>query len=142
MGSWKLFVICFSNIKTLNVLGLAPQVYGIFENGLAYQYYPGVTLNVHTVLNINIWPLVARQMAKMHKVKLAEDVSMNNIIKPHKLLTKWLTATANRVQKVPSTSAKFWKIVYNYFSTSRWLHRNPYKKIQFIHVSIYINMFF
>ncbi|XP_063823448.1 ethanolamine kinase [Ostrinia nubilalis] len=62
------------NIKTLNKLGLAPQVYGMFENGLAYQYYPGETLTVESVLNPKIWPLVATQMAKMHKVKLAEEI--------------------------------------------------------------------
>ncbi|KOB75530.1 Choline/ethanolamine kinase [Operophtera brumata] len=61
------------NIKTLNVLGLAPQVYGIFENGLAYQYYPGVTLNVDTVLDEKVWPLVAKNMAKMHKVDLGKE---------------------------------------------------------------------
>lgn len=62
------------NIKTLNVLGLAPQVYGVFENGLAYQYYPGITLDVESVTNNNIWPLVATQMAKMHRVELGKDV--------------------------------------------------------------------
>lgn len=63
------------NIKTLNVLGLAPQVYGEFENGLAYQYYPGCTLNVDTVLDPKIWSLVARQMARMHKVQLGNEVT-------------------------------------------------------------------
>ncbi|KAG6439749.1 hypothetical protein O3G_MSEX001045, partial [Manduca sexta] len=55
------------NIKTLNVLGLAPKVYGVFENGLAYQYYPGVTLKPDSVIEHKIWPLVAKQMGKMHK---------------------------------------------------------------------------
>lgn len=68
------FFLCFRNIKTLNVLGLAPKIYAIFENGLAYQYYPGQTLDVETVTNDNIWPLVATQMAKMHKVQLGRDV--------------------------------------------------------------------
>lgn len=62
------------NIKTLNALGLAPRVYGVFENGLAYQYYPGVTLTVDTVVDDTIWPLVAKQMAKMHKVELNRQV--------------------------------------------------------------------
>ncbi|KAL4719314.1 hypothetical protein ACJJTC_007735 [Scirpophaga incertulas] len=62
------------NIKTLNILGLAPKVYGIFENGIAYQYYPGETLDTETVLNEKIWPLVACYMAKMHKVKLGKEV--------------------------------------------------------------------
>ncbi|KAM3968238.1 ethanolamine kinase 1 [Aphomia sociella] len=68
------------NIKTLNVLGLAPKVYGVFENGLAYQYYPGVTLNVDTVLDIKIWPLIARHMGKMHKVKLADDIKEDPVV--------------------------------------------------------------
>lgn len=55
---------------------MAPNIYGVFENGLAYQYYPGVTLNIETVLDFKIWPLVARQMAKMHKVELSKEVSI------------------------------------------------------------------
>lgn len=47
----------------------------MFENGLAYQYYPGETLTVESVLDSKIWPLVATQMAKMHKVKLGKEVS-------------------------------------------------------------------
>lgn len=62
------------NIKTLNVLGLAPQLYGIFENGLAYQYYPGNTLDVDTVIDDQIWPLVAKQLARMHKVSLGNEI--------------------------------------------------------------------
>lgn len=62
------------NIKTLNVLGLAPQLYGIFENGLAYQYYPGNTLDVDTVIDDQIWPLVAKQLARMHKVSLRNEI--------------------------------------------------------------------
>lgn len=53
---------------------MAPKLYGVFENGLAYEYYPGCTLDVTTVADENIWPLVARQLAKMHKVELDKDV--------------------------------------------------------------------
>ncbi|XP_059060129.1 ethanolamine kinase [Achroia grisella] len=67
------------NIKTLNVLGLAPKVYGVFENGLAYQYYPGVTLNIDSVVDGKIWPLVAQHMAKMHKVRLGEDIKKDPV---------------------------------------------------------------
>ncbi|XP_063379777.1 ethanolamine kinase [Cydia fagiglandana] len=68
------------NIKKLNVLGLAPKIYGIFENGLAYQYYPGITLNVDTVLDSKVWPLVAKQMAKMHKVQLGPEVTKKPMV--------------------------------------------------------------
>lgn len=53
---------------------MAPKIYGVFENGLAYQYYPGVTLNPDSVLDMKIWPLVAQQMARMHKVELGKEV--------------------------------------------------------------------
>ncbi|CAH0628927.1 unnamed protein product [Chrysodeixis includens] len=62
------------NIKRLNVLGMAPQIYATFENGLAYQYYPGKTLDTSSVIHETIWPLVATQMARMHKVELSKDV--------------------------------------------------------------------
>ncbi|XP_013185648.1 ethanolamine kinase [Amyelois transitella] len=68
------------NIKTLHALGLAPEIYCIFENGLAYQYYPGVCLNTETVYDEKIWPLVARQMAKMHKVKLGPEIKQEPTI--------------------------------------------------------------
>ncbi|XP_053599660.1 ethanolamine kinase isoform X2 [Plodia interpunctella] len=68
------------NIKALHALGLAPEIYGIFENGLAYQYYPGVCLNTESVYDDKIWPLVAKQMAKMHKVKLGQEVNQEPVL--------------------------------------------------------------
>lgn len=49
--------------------GFAPNLYGVFLNGLAYEYVPGVTLTPDTVIQSNIWPVVAKHMAEMHKVK-------------------------------------------------------------------------
>lgn len=60
------------NIKLLQRYGFAPRLYATFCNGLAYEYVPGRTLNVDTVKDPNVWPLVARQMAKMHKIKVGE----------------------------------------------------------------------
>ncbi|CAG9090725.1 unnamed protein product [Plutella xylostella] len=68
------------NIKTLNEFGLAPMVYGVFENGLAYQYYPGSTLNIDSVLDPAIWPLVACQMAKMHNVSLGSEITKEPMV--------------------------------------------------------------
>lgn len=65
----------FRNITLLNKEGLAPKIYGVFKNGLVYEYYPGVTLNTETVTDTKISTLVARQMAKMHKVQLGPEVS-------------------------------------------------------------------
>uniref|UniRef100_A0A336MXR1 ethanolamine kinase n=1 Tax=Culicoides sonorensis TaxID=179676 RepID=A0A336MXR1_CULSO len=60
------------NIKLLHRYGYAPKLYATFCNGLAYEYVPGNTLNVETVKDPKVWPLVARQMAKMHKIRLEE----------------------------------------------------------------------
>lgn len=69
------------NITRLHSLKLAPEIYCVFQNGLAYEYYPGVTLTVKSVTDIKIAALVAEQMAKMHKVELSTDVSFYYLFK-------------------------------------------------------------
>lgn len=61
------------NILLLNKVGLAPQLYATFQNGLAYEYVPGCTLNDETVIHPEIYKLVARRMAKMHRVNEVEN---------------------------------------------------------------------
>ncbi|CAH2268149.1 jg8156 [Pararge aegeria aegeria] len=62
------------NITVLNKAGLAPKIYGVFKNGLSYEYYPGVTLNTDTVTDAKISRLVAQQMARMHKIQLGDEI--------------------------------------------------------------------
>lgn len=59
------------NMAMLFKAGLAPELYATFNNGLVYEYVPGVTLNSTTVHDPKIWPLVAKNMAKMHKLPLS-----------------------------------------------------------------------
>ncbi|XP_068628045.1 ethanolamine kinase [Battus philenor] len=68
------------NITALNVLGLAPEIYGVFKNGLVYEYFPGVTLNIDTVIDPKIATMVAQQMAKMHKVELGKEIDKKPMI--------------------------------------------------------------
>lgn len=56
------------NIQLLQRHGFAPSLYGIFLNGLAYEYVPGVTLTAASVVAPAVWPLVARRMAEMHRL--------------------------------------------------------------------------
>lgn len=56
------------NIKMLHRYGFAPSLFATFKNGLAYEYVPGVTLKPETVILEDIYTLVAKQMAEMHKV--------------------------------------------------------------------------
>ncbi|XP_048526700.1 ethanolamine kinase-like, partial [Dendroctonus ponderosae] len=58
------------NILLLSQKGLAPNLYATFENGLAYKFQPGCTLTKETVRNKEIYTLVAKKMAKLHKVKV------------------------------------------------------------------------
>lgn len=51
-------------------MDLAPDLYATFENGLAYRFVPGSTLNQETVRDPRIYKLVAKRMAKLHKVKV------------------------------------------------------------------------
>lgn len=61
-------------MKLLHRVGLAPCLYAVFDNGLAYKYVFGVTLTVHSVTQPKVWKLIARQMAKMHQVQQDPEV--------------------------------------------------------------------
>lgn len=57
----------------MNKFDLAPRLYASFQNGLAYEYVPGRTLNDETVIQPEIYKLVAKRMAKLHKVNGVEN---------------------------------------------------------------------
>lgn len=57
------------NIRLLHTYGFAPSLYATFQNGLAYEYVAGVTLNPKSVIDPRVWKLVARRMAEMHRVE-------------------------------------------------------------------------
>lgn len=59
------------NIQLLQRFGFAPRLYGVFKNGLAYEYVPGCTLTPESVVSPNVWPLVASHMARMHRLNIA-----------------------------------------------------------------------
>ncbi|KAB0802137.1 hypothetical protein PPYR_04323 [Photinus pyralis] len=62
-------------ILILNNLGLPPRLYASFENGLAYEYIPGRTLNCNTIRQPEIYKLIATHLAYMHKVQLPNDLA-------------------------------------------------------------------
>ncbi|XP_019865531.1 ethanolamine kinase [Aethina tumida] len=61
------------NIILLNKVGLAPELYATFDNGLAYKFIPGSTLKPHTVTDPVIYRLVAKRMANLHRVQIPEE---------------------------------------------------------------------
>uniref|UniRef100_A0A182RHV2 ethanolamine kinase n=1 Tax=Anopheles funestus TaxID=62324 RepID=A0A182RHV2_ANOFN len=73
------------NIQLLHRYGYAPALYATFANGLAYEYVPGVTLTPDTCHSDAVWPLVARRMAQMHKVRPDDPSAGNEAALPAKL---------------------------------------------------------
>ncbi|XP_053949076.1 ethanolamine kinase [Anastrepha ludens] len=55
------------NILLLHTYGFAPTLFATFKNGLVYDFIPGVTLKPTSVLEPNIWRLVATRIAEMHR---------------------------------------------------------------------------
>ncbi|XP_061166871.1 ethanolamine kinase 1-like [Saccostrea echinata] len=57
------------NMAELYEAGLCPPLYATFENGLAYGFAPGVTLDEKTVRDETIRKLIAKEMARLHIVQ-------------------------------------------------------------------------
>lgn len=62
------------NIQLLHAAGYAPRIYATFQNGLAYEYVPGVILTVETCRSPEIYPLVATMMANIHKLDCGQNI--------------------------------------------------------------------
>uniref|UniRef100_A0AAG5DNQ5 ethanolamine kinase n=1 Tax=Anopheles atroparvus TaxID=41427 RepID=A0AAG5DNQ5_ANOAO len=98
------------NIQLLHRHGHASALYATFTNGLAYQYVPGVTLTTNTCRHEHIWPLVARRMAQMHKVRENTTIGFNTSAPalPAKI-DQFLKLVPSRFSDA-STDERVWKI--------------------------------
>ncbi|KZC09238.1 PREDICTED: ethanolamine kinase 1 [Dufourea novaeangliae] len=61
------------NIRILNKAGFTHSIYATFNNGLAYQFIEGVTLTTEMVRKPEVYTLIAKRMAQMHKLKPDSD---------------------------------------------------------------------
>ncbi|KAG8226117.1 hypothetical protein J437_LFUL006747 [Ladona fulva] len=66
------------NMKVMHEAGYAPRLYATFENGLVYEFIPGVVLTTETVKSPFVYPLVARMLAQMHCLELTKPPSEKN----------------------------------------------------------------
>lgn len=57
----------------MNKAGFTHSLYATFNNGLAYQFIEGNTLTTEAVRNPNIYTLIAKRMAQMHKLNPDND---------------------------------------------------------------------
>jgi ethanolamine kinase len=63
------------NMLVLDSSGCGCKLYAHFKNGLAYEFLPGEILTIETVKSEDVYPSIAKAMAKMHKeVDLGPDV--------------------------------------------------------------------
>lgn len=44
-----------------------PQLYALFENGISYEFIHGVTLTMESCRSPQVYPIVAAEMARVHK---------------------------------------------------------------------------
>uniref|UniRef100_A0A8C5UAS3 ethanolamine kinase n=1 Tax=Malurus cyaneus samueli TaxID=2593467 RepID=A0A8C5UAS3_9PASS len=56
------------NFQVLRAHGCAPDLYCAFQNGLCYQFLPGIALGPDHVRDPCIFRLVAREMARVHAI--------------------------------------------------------------------------
>ncbi|XP_009874330.1 PREDICTED: ethanolamine kinase 2, partial [Apaloderma vittatum] len=56
------------NFQVLHAHGCAPELYCAFQNGLCYQFLPGIALGPDHVRDPHIFRLVAQEMARVHAI--------------------------------------------------------------------------
>ncbi|NXF36980.1 EKI2 kinase, partial [Nyctibius bracteatus] len=56
------------NFQVLRAHGCAPDLYCAFQNGLCYQFLPGIALGPDHVRDPRIFRLVAQEMARVHAI--------------------------------------------------------------------------
>uniref|UniRef100_A0A8C3KLG8 ethanolamine kinase n=1 Tax=Calidris pygmaea TaxID=425635 RepID=A0A8C3KLG8_9CHAR len=56
------------NFQVLHAHGCAPDLYCAFQNGLCYQFLPGIALGPDHVRDPHIFRLVAQEMARVHAI--------------------------------------------------------------------------
>uniref|UniRef100_A0A8B9FKX5 ethanolamine kinase n=1 Tax=Amazona collaria TaxID=241587 RepID=A0A8B9FKX5_9PSIT len=56
------------NFQVLRAHGCAPDLYCAFQNGLCYQFLPGIALGPDHVREPHIFRLVAQEMARVHAI--------------------------------------------------------------------------
>jgi len=89
------------NMKKMQEMGCGSKVYGIFNNGICYEFLHGEILQQEMLKEKVIYRSVARMMAKMHSVKLENKEvllwkRLDNFISccnplDERLLKEWIT---------------------------------------------------
>ncbi|BES90790.1 DNA ligase [Nesidiocoris tenuis] len=68
------------NFKILHREGYAPRFYATFNNGIAYEFVPGVILDETTCKDKSVFPLVAAMLARFHAIPVDEEEKNNPVL--------------------------------------------------------------
>ncbi|KAK1128529.1 hypothetical protein K0M31_002987 [Melipona bicolor] len=96
------------NIRILNKVGFTHSIYATFNNGLAYQFIEGNILTTETVRNPDIYVLIAKRMAQMHKLK--PDIEMSKEACIWKKLEKFMEIMPKEFSNI-TKQARFEKLI-------------------------------
>ena len=61
------------NVEFLHARGFAPKLYATFKNGYCCGFIPGRTLETEEMSDEHFSELIARQLARVHAIKLSSD---------------------------------------------------------------------
>ena len=64
------------NMKILAEQGLGANIVAEFENGIAYDFIEGRTIGQNDLMSSQIWPLIARKLAKLHKIPMENSQNL------------------------------------------------------------------
>ncbi|CAG7823355.1 unnamed protein product, partial [Allacma fusca] len=105
----EMFIDRDEEIKTMQLLHdrkCGPILYAIFDNGIAYEYTPGAPLNVINCRADTVYPLVAKEMARMHSIPLSpEEYEKGSSI--WKLLKMFCKLSLEALDSKPEVKARF-----------------------------------
>lgn len=102
----------FENFKFLYRAGIAPDLYATFDNGMVYKYIKGETLTTTSVRDPSIYRIVAKTMARFHRLGTTNGRSANDGTTKSQLWSK-MKQFANLIPErfsSPSIDLQFRKI--------------------------------
>ncbi|XP_022082644.1 ethanolamine kinase 1-like [Acanthaster planci] len=80
----------------LHKAGCGAELYARCNNGLCYEYIPGVILDAKTVREERVYRLIIKEMIKMHSIKPQDGVATSPCL--FRLIDKWLSILPDKFE--------------------------------------------
>ncbi|KAK3775594.1 hypothetical protein RRG08_020782 [Elysia crispata] len=82
-------------MNALHAAGCAPPMFGLFNNGMAYGFFVGETLDEKSVRDPHIQRLIADEMVRMHQVNLPslqKEMALKPVSQYQEKMRSWLAS--------------------------------------------------